>query len=95
MFLCTVKSSEFSVHRSLLHVFQLLYLVQESTEHGLFAILGPFVILSMSVREKVFVRKSRQGNVQVIAREHYLREDLSCGALNCPKCQAVRYTTFL
>lgn len=40
----------------------------------------------MSVREKVFVRKSRRGNVQVVAREHYLRDDLACGARSCPKC---------
>lgn len=40
----------------------------------------------MSVRGKVFVRKSRRGNVQVIAREHYLRDDLSCGVLRCPSC---------
>lgn len=39
----------------------------------------------MSVH-KVFVRKSRRGNVQVIAREHYLRVDLPCGALDCPSC---------
>lgn len=40
----------------------------------------------MSVREKVFVRKSRRGNVQVVAREHYLRDDLHCGARACNKC---------
>lgn len=40
----------------------------------------------MSVRGKVIVRKSRKGNVQVIAREHYLRDDLSCGARHCATC---------
>eukprot|EP00178_Gracilaria_changii_P013052 TRINITY_DN3673_c0_g3_i1.p2 TRINITY_DN3673_c0_g3~~TRINITY_DN3673_c0_g3_i1.p2 ORF type:complete len:953 (+),score=149.75 TRINITY_DN3673_c0_g3_i1:8738-11596(+) len=40
----------------------------------------------MSVREKLFVRKSRRGNVQVIVREHYLRKELPCGALPCDTC---------
>ena len=39
---------------------------------------------TMSVRGKVIVRKSRKGNVQVFAREQYLRDDLSCGARPCP-----------
>lgn len=42
----------------------------------------------MSVHEKVFVRKSRRGNVQVVAREHYLRDDLPCGARSCLQCPA-------
>lgn len=42
----------------------------------------------MSVHEKVFVRKSRRGNVQVVAREHYLRDDLACGSRSCSKCPA-------
>lgn len=41
---------------------------------------------NMSVTGKVFVRKSRKGNVQVVAREHYLRDDLPCGAASCPTC---------
>lgn len=40
----------------------------------------------MSVRGKVSVRKSRRGHVQVVAREHYLRDDLSCGAKQCTTC---------
>jgi ferredoxin len=40
----------------------------------------------MSVRDKVFVKKSRRGNVVLAAREHYLRDDLACGALACAKC---------
>lgn len=40
----------------------------------------------MSVRDKVFVKKSRKGNVVLAAREHYLRDDLACGALACAEC---------
>lgn len=40
----------------------------------------------MSVTKKVFVRRNRRGNVQVIAREHYLRDDLACGLATCPSC---------
>lgn len=44
---------------------------------------------AMSVRDKVFVKKSRRGNVVLAAREHYLRDDLSCGASGCLRCPAV------
>lgn len=40
----------------------------------------------MSVRDKVFIKKSRRGGVAVAAREHYLRDDLSCGAAPCRRC---------
>lgn len=42
-------------------------------------------IPTMSVN-KVFVKKSRRGNVVLAAREHYLRDDLACGAFGCTLC---------
>jgi exosome complex exonuclease DIS3/RRP44 len=35
---------------------------------------------------KSFVRKTRHGRVIKVVREHYLRDDISCGALFCPQC---------
>lgn len=32
------------------------------------------------------LRKNRQGNVVKVIREHYLRDDIYCGSLNCQKC---------
>lgn len=40
----------------------------------------------MAQHKMVFVGKSRRGKLQVRAREHYLRCDVSCGALLCPLC---------
>lgn len=44
------------------------------------------IICAMSVHGKVIVRKSRKGNVQLIAREHYLRDDLSTGVGPSDEC---------
>jgi exosome complex exonuclease DIS3/RRP44 len=33
--------------------------------------------------DKVFVKKTRRGNILKIVREHYLRDDLSCGSESC------------
>lgn len=39
----------------------------------------------LSVSQKVFVR-SRNGNASKIVREHYLRDDIPCFSIGCPKC---------
>ena len=47
---------------------------------------GVLVSLLM-LKSKTFVRKTRSGAVQKITREHYLRDDLSCGVRQCSLCQ--------
>ncbi|KAG0616163.1 hypothetical protein M758_5G094800 [Ceratodon purpureus] len=39
---------------------------------------------------KSFVRKTRHGKVVKVVREHYLRDDIACGALFCPTCDKSR-----
>ena len=39
------------------------------------------------LKSKTFVKKTRKGGVMKIVREHYLREDVSCGINNCQPCQ--------
>jgi len=41
----------------------------------------------MSVQENIVIRKSRKGNVIAVSREHYLRDDLSCGSDLCRICK--------
>lgn len=36
--------------------------------------------------QKVFIRKTKRGNILKIVREHYLREDIGCGSGACQKC---------
>ncbi|KJE93975.1 mitotic control protein dis3 [Capsaspora owczarzaki ATCC 30864] len=40
----------------------------------------------MMIRSKSFVKKTRKGNVVKIVREHYLRDDVWCGAAGCAVC---------
>ncbi|XP_043218243.1 exosome complex exonuclease RRP44-like isoform X1 [Amphibalanus amphitrite] len=39
------------------------------------------------LKQKVFLKKNRRGNVLKIVREHYLRDDLWCGVDGCSKCE--------
>ena len=39
------------------------------------------------LKSKTFVRKTRSGAIQRITREHYLRDDLSCGVQSCSLCK--------
>ncbi len=38
--------------------------------------------------DRIFTKKTRRGNILKIVREHYLRDDLSCGSDSCtnPTC---------
>ena len=36
---------------------------------------------------KVFVKKTRTGQVLKVVREHYLRDDIWCGSEACKSCQ--------
>lgn len=36
--------------------------------------------------DKIFMKKTRRGNLLKIVREHYLRDDLTCGSELCTKC---------
>ena len=36
---------------------------------------------------KVFIKKTKSGGVMKIVREHYLRDDISCGAPLCTSCE--------
>lgn len=38
------------------------------------------------LKSKTFVRKTRSGAIQKVTREHYLRDDLSCGVHQCSLC---------
>ena len=38
------------------------------------------------LKAKTFVKKTKRGNIIKVVREHYLRDDLSCGSLLCDKC---------
>ena len=35
---------------------------------------------------KVFLKKTKKGSILKIVREHYLRDDISCGLFECEKC---------
>lgn len=35
---------------------------------------------------KVFLKKTKKGSIVKIVREHYLRDDISCGSENCENC---------
>lgn len=35
--------------------------------------------------DRIFTKKTRRGNILKIVREHYLRDDLSCGSEACTK----------
>jgi exosome complex exonuclease DIS3/RRP44 len=43
------------------------------------------------LQSKTFVKKTRAGRVQKVVREHYLRDDISCGAASCSTCGAVEH----
>ncbi len=36
---------------------------------------------------KTFLKKTRRGKVIKVVREHYLRDDISCGVVDCAKCE--------
>jgi exosome complex exonuclease DIS3/RRP44 len=40
------------------------------------------------LRSKTFTKKTRKGNVVNVVREHYLRDDIACGAPACKACLA-------
>ncbi|MEE6507477.1 hypothetical protein FKM82_024497 [Ascaphus truei] len=39
------------------------------------------------LKSKTFMKKTRSGGVLKIVREHYLRDDISCGCWGCDECQ--------
>ena len=39
--------------------------------------------LECKMLDRVFMKKTRRGNILKIVREHYLRDDISCGSLSC------------
>ncbi|RWW33353.1 hypothetical protein BHE74_00000681 [Ensete ventricosum] len=50
---------------------------------------------SKMLQSKSFVKKTRQGRVVKVVREHYLRDDIYCGAPSCKTCDtsAARLST--
>lgn len=38
------------------------------------------------LKSKTFLKKTRTGGVMKIVREHYLRDDIGCGAPGCAEC---------
>ena len=48
------------------------------------------------LKSKVFVKKTRKGGIMKIVREHYLRDDVWCGASHCKNCvQSVDHENLL
>ncbi|KAG8073299.1 hypothetical protein GUJ93_ZPchr0006g45558 [Zizania palustris] len=43
------------------------------------------------LQSKTFVKKTKAGRVQKVVREHYLRDDIPCGAASCSACAAVEH----
>jgi exosome complex exonuclease DIS3/RRP44 len=41
------------------------------------------------LRSKAFVKVTNKGSVVKVVREHYLRDDLSCGVKGCVSCQSI------
>ncbi|XP_071991431.1 exosome complex exonuclease RRP44 [Engystomops pustulosus] len=39
------------------------------------------------LQSKTFIKKTRSGGVMKIVREHYLRDDITCGCHGCDECQ--------
>ncbi len=35
------------------------------------------------MHDRIFTKKTRRGQILKIVREHYLRDDLSCGSESC------------
>lgn len=46
----------------------------------------------MSKHNKIFVKKSRKGNVIKVVREIYLRDDIVCGSELCSTCQQLTFS---
>lgn len=55
------------------------------TEHPQFSSFGDYTVSKM-LQNKAFMKKTRRGQVVKVVREHYLRDDISCGALFCSVC---------
>ena len=39
------------------------------------------------IRNKTFLKKTRKGGILKVIREHYLREDITCGCDWCTVCE--------
>ena len=44
---------------------------------------------------KIFIRKTKRGNILKIIREHYLRTDIWCGSSICVKCSHEKHDLIL
>ncbi|KAM3935612.1 exosome complex exonuclease RRP44 [Leptodactylus fuscus] len=42
------------------------------------------------LKSKTFMKKTRSGSILKIVREHYLRDDITCGCHGCEECQQER-----
>ena len=42
---------------------------------------------SKMLKSKTFVKKTRKGGIVKVVREHYLRDDVWCGAQHCTTCE--------
>lgn len=47
------------------------------------------------LKSKTFLKKTRAGGVVKIVREHYLRDDIGCGAPACAACDGAHATPAL
>uniref|UniRef100_A0A6I8R570 Exosome complex exonuclease RRP44 n=2 Tax=Xenopus tropicalis TaxID=8364 RepID=A0A6I8R570_XENTR len=46
--------------------------------------------LKNMLKSKTFMKKTRSGGILKIVREHYLRDDITCGCKGCDECQQER-----
>ena len=44
---------------------------------------------------KTFVKKTKKGNVLKVTREHYLRDDVGCGVVDCEMCKKMKSESVL
>uniref|UniRef100_A0A8C0DT32 PIN domain-containing protein n=1 Tax=Balaenoptera musculus TaxID=9771 RepID=A0A8C0DT32_BALMU len=47
------------------------------------------------LKSRTFLKKTRAGGVMKIVREHYLRDDIGCGASGCAACGGAHEGTVL
>ena len=41
------------------------------------------------LKSKSFVKKTKKGNVVKVVKEHYLRDDITCGISGCKSCTPI------
>ena len=45
-----------------------------------------YIVYWKMLKSKIFTKKTRKGGIVKVVREHYLRDDIGCGAEQCESC---------